>query len=89
MAKLHESEAEVVIDGTATQTYVRFSVFREDGLKTWRGALGSDDLDLAMAAIEADDVLLRMPDGKEGRIIVTNTPSEGGIIFTGSGPAPI
>lgn len=89
MAKMYESEAEVVIDGTATPTYVRFTVFQEGGLKAWHGALGSDDFDLAMSAVEADDVLLRMPDGKEGRIIVTNDPTEQGIGFTGSGPAPI
>jgi len=89
MANLYESEAEVVIDGTATQTYVRFTVFTEGGLKSWHGTLGVEDFDLAMAAIEADDVLLRMPDGREGRIIVTNDPTEQGIAFTGSGPAPI
>lgn len=85
---MYETEAEVVIDGVATPTYVRFSVFREDGLKTWCGALGSDDFELAQNAMDADAVLLRMPDGKEGRIIVTNKPTEQGISFTGAGPSP-
>lgn len=89
MAKLYESEAEVVVDGTATPTYVRFTVFTEGGLKSWHGVLGSEDFTLAMTAIEADKVLLRMPDGKEGRIIVTDVPSGSGTSFTGSGPAPI
>ncbi|MEW2070013.1 hypothetical protein [Streptomyces sp. NPDC007346] len=89
MPKLYESEAEVVIDGTATPTYVRFMVFTEGGLKSWEGVLDSEGSNLAMTAIEADEVLLRMADGKEGRIIVTNDPTEQGVAFTGSGPAPI
>ncbi|WP_331731643.1 hypothetical protein OG298_45465 (plasmid) [Streptomyces sp. NBC_01005] len=88
MAKLYESEAEVVIDGAATPIYVRFTVLTEGSFKRWLGAFGSNDLQLAQAAMDADEVLLRMPDGKEGRIVVTNGLTEQGISFTGSGPSP-
>lgn len=89
MAKDYESEATVVIDGVEKPVYARFTVFTDGGLKQWHGGLGSDDTSLSWELLNAQSVLLRMPDGREGVIVPSGRDGEEGVGFVGSGPAPI
>lgn len=93
MTALYESEAEIIIGDVATSVYVRFDVFRKSGgFKSWSGTLDFENFNLAFRALDAGEALLRMPDGKEGRVLVVGPISPGsgeGAPFTGTGPAPI
>lgn len=89
MAKEYVSEAQLVIDGEETAVYVQFFVYADGGTKRWHGGFGSSDPNLGALAMEARSVVLRMPDGKEGHIVVTRAGGpEEAATFTGSGPAP-
>lgn len=89
MAKDYESEAHVVIDGEEFPVYARFTIHTSGGLKEWHGSIGSDEPGLGSKLISADHVQLRMPDGKEGVIVVTRADDSEAATFTGSGPAPV
>lgn len=90
MARMFESEAQLVVDGVANPVYARIGAYGEGGsVKGWFGSLGSDDSALGWEAFNARTVTLRMPDGEEGSVLIEEEGSaETGIGFKGSGPPP-
>ncbi|MFJ5217214.1 hypothetical protein ACIP98_21130 [Streptomyces sp. NPDC088354] len=80
-----ESEAHVVLDGEEVPVSAFFTVSTGGPLKEWSGTLTSDEPGLGFKLVNARRTVLRMPDGKEGKIVPTDSDGS----FKGSGPAPV
>lgn len=83
MANMYEGPAVLVVDGEETPVFVRAVVSVSADIKQWYGSFRSDDPRLTWRAFNGGKVVLRTPDGEEGRII-----TDGGDEFQGSGPPP-
>jgi hypothetical protein len=84
----------VTEDGTSIPINVRFRKSESGGLQSWEGAIAAT-MEADAFSLAPGDVAIRMPDGTEGRALISNASvsmDSSGTNFStrilGNGPAP-
>ncbi|MCX5335492.1 DUF4873 domain-containing protein [Streptomyces sp. NBC_00140] len=95
MANTYRGSAVIVVEGVDYPAEADLSIHSDrnaigvNTLRTWGGTLESDPSIDWFGPREAHHGVIRMPDGRQGRFLVTaGTLGSGRVEISGTGPAP-
>lgn len=75
--------------GVETDAIASFAVYTQGNMRSWSGTLVIDDDTLGHDLITAEYTMVKLPDGREGKVVVTRAPAGANVVHVqGSGKPP-
>ncbi|MGW6912537.1 hypothetical protein ACWGB8_01745 [Kitasatospora sp. NPDC054939] len=85
----YSGPAEIIAGDIQAPAYVDLNSYDSGGFRAWSGTIDVDTDGDAWAVFQASQIVLCLPDGREGNVVATNLQAGStGIAVIGSGPAP-
>ncbi|WP_404816509.1 DUF4873 domain-containing protein [Streptomyces thermolineatus] len=79
--------ATFLVDGVGNATEAELQASASGDGRSWSGWIEASP-DIFWKAYRGEELRLRMPDGREGRVVVSDVDPTGFLKVTGGGPAP-